>query len=188
MNHQASAISRIRRNPSSERRGGSSGCPSRAATKAINSDQCQRDRRKTDDVVPAEGERQAGGEQSGEHGARIAGARDAQRGSLMLGRIPERGERQRDGKGGARDAQNARPAQAPAERVDADAPRRRAGRRPRRSARRCLTVAALNRSTSRPLRTRSERAGEDGRRDHQAFLAAIRDADPWRSRCPAGPT
>jgi len=44
---------------------------------------------------PAESGSQAGGEQRGERGARVAGAGDAHRRALVLGRIPARSERQR---------------------------------------------------------------------------------------------
>ena len=45
-------------------------------------------------------------EQGGEHGAGIAGAGDAQRRALVLGRIPARGQRQRHREGGAGDAEH----------------------------------------------------------------------------------
>jgi hypothetical protein len=70
-------------------------------------DQDQRHQRQAEDVAPAEGDRQARGDQRGQRRPRIAGTGDAQRRTLMLRRIPARGERQGDGERGAGDAEEA---------------------------------------------------------------------------------
>jgi hypothetical protein len=56
-------------------------------------------------LVQPKASRQAGGEQRGQRGARVAGAGDAHRRALVLGGIPARGQRQRGGEGGAGNAE-----------------------------------------------------------------------------------
>ena len=62
-------------------------------------DDGQGDQGQPEDVGPAVGGSQTGADKGGQGGAGVAGAGDAQRGALVFGRIPARGQRQGDGEG-----------------------------------------------------------------------------------------
>jgi hypothetical protein len=85
-------------------------------------DQNERDQRQAEDVAPAEGDRQARCDQRRQRRARVAGTGDPERRSLMLGRIPARGERQGDREGRAGDAEEDAEDQRLLVAVDAEVP------------------------------------------------------------------
>ena len=67
----------------------------------------QRNGRQTDHILPAENQRQAGGEQRGQDRAGIAGPRETKRGSLMFRWVPGRCHGQCHGEGCSRQAKHA---------------------------------------------------------------------------------
>jgi hypothetical protein len=83
----------------------------------------ERQHRESEHGVPADGLREAGREQRGEHRARVARPGDAERDALILRRIPARRERQRDGERRAGDTEDEAERERAAVAVDLDEPR-----------------------------------------------------------------
>jgi hypothetical protein len=84
MNHQASLSLSTFRYSAKDFGGGHPARPWPCKQKKMKTME-QRDQRQAEDVGPAEGDRQARGEQRGQRGARVAGAGNAHRRALMLG-------------------------------------------------------------------------------------------------------
>ncbi len=82
----------------------------------------QGERCEADHVAPSQRRGQGGCEEGGQNGPGVAGAGNAQRLALVLGRIPAGGQRQGDGEGGARHAQHHAEQQHLGETVDPDQP------------------------------------------------------------------
>ncbi len=151
----------------------------------------QRDRRQADDVLPAERDGQGRGEQRGQHGAGIAGAGDAQRRALVLGRIP--GEA--SGRATAKEAP-ARPSTQPSSRIAAklSMPIIQADSSPAMTTiwAPMPTRLALKRSTSRPSTTRRAAPASTGVATIRPLWAAIEmqvlgDGDAERARAAPRP-
>ena len=124
-------------------------------------------------MLPAEASGEARREQRGEHGAGVAGAGDAERHALMLRRIPARGQRQRDGEGGAGDAEHDARAAAPATKLWM--PSGQAVTRP------AMTMSwpmmpvrfGADAVDEHAEHHAQQRAGEHRHRDHQALLRRV---------------